>query len=80
MKGAIHPSIGQEAVASGICSNLERTDILLSNHRGHGHTLAKGADASAMMCELFGRAEQRDFAVVAFRLNVPHGANVAPAQ
>jgi len=53
--GAIHPSIGQEAVASGICSNLARNDILLSTHRGHGHTLAKGADPLAMMRELFGR-------------------------
>jgi acetoin:2,6-dichlorophenolindophenol oxidoreductase subunit alpha len=54
--GAIHPSIGQEAVAAGICTNLRHDDVLLSTHRGHGHTLAKGADATAMMCELFGRA------------------------
>lgn len=53
--GAIHPSIGQEAVAAGICLNLRRDDLLLSTHRGHGHTLAKGADALAMMRELFGR-------------------------
>ncbi len=53
--GAIHPSIGQEAVAVGICAQLERDDVLLSTHRGHGHTLAKGADATAMMAELFGR-------------------------
>ena len=53
--GAIHPSIGQEAVAAGICANLRRDDVLLSTHRGHGHTLAKGADPEAMMRELFGR-------------------------
>lgn len=53
--GAIHLSIGQEAVATGVCLNLNRDDILLSTHRGHGHTLAKGADATAMMRELFGR-------------------------
>lgn len=53
--GAIHPSIGQEAVAVGVCRNLRRDDILLSTHRGHGHTLAKGADAGRMMRELFGR-------------------------
>src|ERR687897_166760 len=41
--------------AAGVCSNLEREDILLSTHRGHGHTLAKGADPLAMMRELFGR-------------------------
>ena len=53
--GAIHPSIGQEAVAAGVCANLSRDDVLLSTHRGHGHTLAKGADPLAMMRELFGR-------------------------
>lgn len=54
--GAIHPSIGQEAIAAGVCTNLHRDDIILSTHRGHGHTMAKGADALAMMRELFGRA------------------------
>ena len=53
--GPLHLSIGQEAVATGICSNLRQTDYLTSNHRGHGHTLAKGADPVAMMRELFGR-------------------------
>lgn len=53
--GAIHPSIGQEAIAVGVCCNLNRDDILASTHRGHGHTLAKGADAGAMMRELLGR-------------------------
>ena len=54
--GAIHPSIGQEAVAAGIVAPLRRDDVLLSTHRGHGHTLAKGADALAMMRELLGRS------------------------
>ena len=53
--GAIHPSIGQEAVAVGVCGRLNRDDILLSTHRGHGHTLIKGAAPEAMMRELFGR-------------------------
>ena len=53
--GAIHPSIGQEAVAAGVVGSLRRDDILLSTHRGHGHTLAKGASAEAMLRELFGR-------------------------
>jgi len=53
--GAIHPSIGQEAVAVGVCANLENTDIVLSTHRGHGHTLAKGAQLQPMMRELFGK-------------------------
>ncbi len=56
VRGPLHLSTGQEAVAAGVCSNLERADLLTSTHRGHGHTLAKGADATRMMCELFGRA------------------------
>jgi acetoin:2,6-dichlorophenolindophenol oxidoreductase subunit alpha len=55
IKGAIHLSIGQEAIASGVCANLAGTDLIASNHRGHGHTLAKGASSAAMMAELFGR-------------------------
>lgn len=54
--GFIHPSIGQEAVPAGVCAHLETSDKLLSTHRGHGHTLAKGADAAEMMRELFGKA------------------------
>ena len=54
--GAIHPSIGQEAVAAGVMHHLDRHDILLSTHRGHGHTLAKGTSSLAMMRELLGRA------------------------
>lgn len=53
--GAIHPSIGQEAVAAGVVGALRRDDLLLSTHRGHGHTLAKGADSEAMLRELLGR-------------------------
>jgi pyruvate dehydrogenase E1 component alpha subunit len=56
VRGPLHLSTGQEAVPAGVCANLERTDLLTSTHRGHGHTIAKGADTSAMMCELFGRA------------------------
>jgi len=53
--GAIHPSMGQEACAAGVMAHLNRDDIMLSTHRGHGHTLAKGADPLAMMRELLGR-------------------------
>jgi pyruvate dehydrogenase E1 component alpha subunit len=56
VRGPLHLSTGQEAVATGVCANLERSDYLTSTHRGHGHTLAKGADPAVMMCELFGRA------------------------
>jgi TPP-dependent pyruvate/acetoin dehydrogenase alpha subunit len=54
--GFVHVSIGQEAVARGVCSALEEHDFITTTHRGHGHCIAKGADPNAMMAELFGRA------------------------
>ena len=56
VRGPLHLSTGQEAVAAGVCANLTHADFLTSTHRGHGHTLAKGADVNHMMAELFGRA------------------------
>ena len=53
--GALHVSIGQEAVAAGVCAQLSDHDLITSTHRGHGHALAKGVDPTAMMCELLGR-------------------------
>lgn len=55
VRGSVHESTGQEAVAVGVCAALRRDDWLASNHRGHGHAIAKGADPRAMMLELFGR-------------------------
>jgi TPP-dependent pyruvate/acetoin dehydrogenase alpha subunit len=57
LRGSVHEYIGQEAIATGVCANLERTDYIASYHRGHGHCLAKGADPAAMMKELYGRAD-----------------------
>jgi len=54
--GFVHVSIGQEAVARGVCSALGEGDFITTTHRGHGHCIAKGADPRAMMAELFGRA------------------------
>ena len=54
--GPLHLSTGQEAVAAGVCAHLRPDDYLTSTHRGHGHTLAKGADVRRMMAELFGKA------------------------
>ena len=56
VRGPLHLSTGQEAVAAGVCAHLKPADLLTSTHRGHGHTLAKGADPTRMMCELFGKA------------------------
>jgi pyruvate dehydrogenase E1 component alpha subunit len=52
----LHASIGQEAVATGVCQALDRQDLIVSNHRGHGHCIAKGVDVNAMMAELMGKA------------------------
>ena len=56
VRGPLHLSTGQEGVAAGVCLNLGTQDLITSTHRGHGHTLAKGASMERMMCELFGRA------------------------
>ncbi len=53
--GFIHSYIGQEAVATGVCANLRLDDRIVSNHRGHGHCIAKGADVKRMMAEIHGR-------------------------
>ena len=53
---AIHRSVGQEAVPTGICAHLRQDDYLASTHRGHGHCIAKGVDVKLMMAELFGRS------------------------
>jgi len=51
----VHACIGQEAVAAGVCAALRPDDIILSNHRGHGHLLAKGSEPGRLMAELTGR-------------------------
>jgi pyruvate dehydrogenase E1 component alpha subunit len=53
--GFIHSYIGQEAVAVGVCENLRFDDRIVSNHRGHGHCIAKGADVRRMMAEIHGK-------------------------
>lgn len=53
MKTPVHLCIGQEAIAAGVCINLKRCDYVFSNHRGHGHYIAKGGDLKAMIAELY---------------------------
>lgn len=55
LPGFLHLYIGQEAVAVGACLALEPQDKITSNHRGHGHVIAKGGDVSRMFAELLGR-------------------------
>ena len=54
--GTTHLCIGQEATAVGVCEVLDKGDRITSTHRGHGHSIAMGADVNKMMAELFGKA------------------------
>ncbi len=55
MPGLAHTSAGQEAVAVGACAVLRPDDYIVSNHRGHGHCIAKGASLDRMAAELLGK-------------------------
>lgn len=55
--GGVHLSIGQEAVAAGVCAHLTDADQLASNHRGHGHFIAKGGDPRSLFAEIYGKSE-----------------------
>jgi pyruvate dehydrogenase E1 component alpha subunit len=55
MRCPVHLCIGQEAAAAGVCAALSREDYAFSNHRSHGHYLAKGGDVKAMIAELYGK-------------------------
>lgn len=55
--GLAHSYVGAEAIAVGACTALRPDDFITSTHRGHGHTIAKGADVNKMMAELFGKYE-----------------------
>ena len=54
--GFVHLYAGEEASATGICMHLDDRDKIASNHRGHGHSIAKGCDIDAMMAEIYGKA------------------------
>ncbi|MCL5103939.1 MAG: thiamine pyrophosphate-dependent dehydrogenase E1 component subunit alpha [Armatimonadetes bacterium] len=56
MRGTLHLSTGQEAVAAGACLSIRKDDYITSTHRGHGHCIAKGVDIQELMAEILGRA------------------------
>ena len=56
VKGTTHLCAGQEATAVGSIAALRPSDYVVSNHRGHGHLLAKGGDPRRLMAELFGKS------------------------
>mgnify|MGYP001241010036 FL=1 len=56
MRCPTHLSIGQEAIAVGVCANLTSQDQVLSTHRAHAHYLAKGGCLKSMIAEIYGKA------------------------
>jgi pyruvate dehydrogenase E1 component alpha subunit len=57
LPGFLHVAIGEEATAVGVCSALERDDVIASTHRAHGHAIAKGTPIERLMAELYGKVE-----------------------
>lgn len=53
INGPVHTCIGQEAVSAGVCLALSETDYIISNHRSHGHLIAKGTDVKLLMAQIF---------------------------
>ncbi len=53
--GTMHLSIGMEAASTGAIAALQPDDLIIHHHRGHGHTIAKGADLTLMMAEFLGK-------------------------
>lgn len=53
--GFVHLYAGEEASATGVCTNLRDDDYIASNHRGHGHCIAKGVAVDGMMAEIYGK-------------------------
>jgi pyruvate dehydrogenase E1 component alpha subunit len=56
IRGYLHPYLGEEAIATGVCAALLPRDYLASTHRGHGHCIARGGDLKKMVAEITGRA------------------------
>ena len=52
IRGYFHPYLGQEGIATGVCTALKEGDYIASTHRGHGHCIAWGADVKRMVAEL----------------------------
>ncbi len=56
MRCPTHLSIGQEAIAAGVCGCLQDSDFVLSTHRSHAHYIAKGGNLNSMVAEIYGKA------------------------
>ncbi len=59
--GGTHCYNGEEAIAVGTCTALNDDDYVISNHRPHGHAIAKGVDPKQIMAEMFGKKDGTNF-------------------
>ena len=57
IRGFLHLYVGEEAIAAGVMPTLDADDAVVSNYRDHGHALARGVPAGAIMAEMFGKVE-----------------------
>src|SRR6188474_1397846 len=75
IRSPVHLSIGQEAVAVGVCEALRGDDVVFGTHRSHAMYLAKGGDLRAMIAELYGRETgcARGKGGSMHLVDVPHG-------
>ena len=55
LSGANHTSVGQEAIAVSVIEYLQEDDVVFSNHRCHGHYLAREDDPEGLLAEIMGR-------------------------
>jgi pyruvate dehydrogenase E1 component alpha subunit len=55
VKCPVHLYSGEEAIATGVCAALSKSDYVFGNHRSHGHYLAKGGDLKALIAEIYGK-------------------------
>ena len=55
VRGAFHVSIGMEATAAALAAVRRESDVVMLNHRNHGHLAALGTDPEIMYRELLGR-------------------------
>lgn len=57
IRGFVHLSVGEEAVAVGVIDRLDVEDAVVSTYREHGHALARGIPMGAVMAEMLGRVD-----------------------
>ena len=55
IRGYLHPYLGEEAIATGVCAALRPEDYIVSTHRGHGHCIARGGALDRMVAEITGK-------------------------